>query len=172
MEACHTPPSFSLSQSQANHAVHPLPLPPCGSEVLRRIKREVKTMENPPKSQTYYQVVDLIEAEKRRWEGTLPERKWAVVGRSIFHFFDQNGDGVIDRCEGRNATPFLSSMLCLGYWGTRWWVAFGGAPTTPRTSSDTASQHEHPPTSCVHVGAQPCIPSLAHTVLCAYCAVL
>ena len=39
----------------------------------------------------------MIDAEQRRWDNTIPQRKWAVVGRSIFNFFDQNADGVLDK---------------------------------------------------------------------------
>lgn len=41
--------------------------------------------------------VDLIEAEKRVWGETIPERAWAIVGRTIFQFFDQDADGLLTR---------------------------------------------------------------------------
>ncbi len=40
---------------------------------------------------------DLLAAEQRRWDNTIPQRMWAVIGRAIFQFFDLNGDGHFDK---------------------------------------------------------------------------
>ena len=65
--------------------------------------------------------VDLLEEEKRKWAETIPERMWAIQGRTVFNFLDQDADGLIGRLVGPlpHARWVVNVCVCL-HAGTIW----------------------------------------------------